>query len=385
MTPLCTLVAATLLAGQPPLPLKPADPSPQDRPVRGTTPRPPEFRAAGVDATVGEMRLEQQRVARLVVEKVMRRRNTGLFTDADLHTTIADIQRCADIEKSLAQLDGERVEAILNQLLLLSELEDYFQARADSGMVKAEVCLLVRFHRLGARASLLEEVKADPAVVRRHRANQVAVSKSLDAAFAKRAEGGILTEEDMLARAEGANSEVTSAATRGATPAERDAANRRAVESLKEAEKYFAQRSGRGLMKATTVDFVTSLRLDAELREVSAAEKPAADRVRQLREEQRDALRRVVKLEAGRRDGGLLTEADADQFRKAQGYLVEAELALAGDAKARRVVLARNLEEAVSHEDYCAKRVQGGTLGDSVQYRSIRERIEAEIRLKLAK
>ena len=391
MTPLGMLVAAILLAAQPPLPLSPqADRTPADRtpgapPAKVPLPNPPAFRAAGVDATVGEMRLEQRQVARLIIERATQRRNGGLFSNADLQTTIADIQRCADIEKSLAQLDGERVEAVLNQLLLLSELENYFQARAGAGIVSADTYLDASFHRLGARASLLEEVKADPAVIRRHREGQVAVGKSRDEEFAKRRAGGQFTSDEGFFGPERTNSEASSAASHAATPAERDAVNRKAVESLKEAEKYFTQQVAATLTKEATLHLVTYFRLDAELREVSAAENPPADRVRQLREQRRDAIRRAVELEAGRRDQGLFVHGDTDQLRTAQRYLIKAELALAADAEARRVLLARNLEEAVSYEKYCEGQAKAGIATKSRQYRSTCERIEAEIQLKLAK
>ena len=409
MTPLCTLVVATLLAAQPPLPLSPpADRTPgappakvpapkQQRPLadkevepgappaKVPVPKPPAFRAAGADATVGEMRLEQKQVARLVIEMAMFKLQGGHFTDADLRTTIADIQRCADIEKSLAQLDGERVEAVLTQLLSLTELESYFQARAAMGIGGADTYLDVRFHRLGARASLLEEVKADPAVIRRHREGQVAAGKSRDEEFAKRRAGGQFTANEAFFGPERTNSEASSAASHAATPAERDAVNRKAVESLKENEKYFTQRIASGIARESTLHLVTYLRLDAELREVSAAENPPADRVRQLREQRRDAIRRAVELEAGRRDKGLFGQGDTDQLRTAQRYLIKAELALAADAEARRVLLARNLEEAVSYEKRCEGEAKGGIASESRQYRSTRERIEAEIRLKLAK
>ena len=385
MTPLCTLVAGMLLAAQPPVPYAPVVPSPGAPPAQGAMPKPPAFRAAGVDATVGEMRLEQKYVARRVAEMAMAKRNGGLSTDADRHATFADIQRYAEIEKGLAVLDGERVEAILNQILSLSELEDYFRVRAGAGLVKEEAYLFVRFHRLGARASLLEEVKADPAVVRRHRESQVAVGKSRDEYFAKRAEAGVLAEDEVSSGAERANSEASSAAARAATPAERDAVNRKAVESLKDAEKYLAERIGGGLAKESTMHFVTYLRLDAELREVSAAEKPPVDRVLQLAERRRGVIRRALELMVAQRNGGLFLQTDTDQFRKAQGYLVEAELALAENAEARRVVLKRNLEVAVENEEYFAKRVANGMVHPSQRDRSTCDRIEAEIRLKLVK
>ena len=382
MTPLCTLVAGLLLAAQPPIPFSPAarTPTPQE-----AIPKPTGFRAAGVDATVTAMRREQQQVARRVAEAAMSKRNGGVSTDADLHATFADIQRYAEIEKGLAVLDGERVEAILTQILSLSELEDYFRLRAGGGLAKEEAYLFVRFHRLGARASLLEEVKADPAVVRRHRESQVAVGKRRDELFAKRVEGGGASAEEMLLRAESVSSEAASAAARAATPAERDAVNRKAVESLKDAEKYLAQGIAGGIARESTMYFVTYLRLDAELREVNAAEKPPVDRVLQLVERRRGVIRKTLELMVAQRNGGMFHEADTEQFRKAQGYLVEAELALAVDAEARRVLLKRNLEVAVEHEEYFAKRVAAGIVGQSQRDRSICDRIEAESRLNLAK
>ena len=232
---------------------------------------------------------------------------------------------------------------------------------------------------------MLEEVKADPAVIRRHRASQVAVGKSRDEEFAKRRAGGQFTANEAFFGPERTNSEASSAASHAATPAERDAVNRKAVESLKENEKYFAERIASGIARESTLHLVTYLRLDAELREVSAAENPPADRVRQLREQRRDAIRRAVELEAGRRDQGLFGQGDTDQLRTAQRYLIKAELALAADAEARRVLLARNLEVAVDNEEYFAKRVKGRLTNPSNHYRSICDRIEAEIRLKQAK
>ena len=127
------------------------------------------------------------------------------------------------------------------------------------------------------------------------------------------------------------------------------------------------------------------MRLDAELREVNAAETPPADRVRQLGERRRGVIREAVKLMTKQRDGGLFGDAEASTFRKAQGYLLESELALAADAEARRVLLERNVEEAVSYEKYYATRVAGGLVREDAHQRGIYDRIEAEIRLKLAK
>ncbi len=384
MTPLCTLVAGFLLAAQTPFPDKPADPRPRDLPARGATPKTPAFRAAGVDATVGAMRLEQKHVARQVINMAANMRQGGVSPGEVYRTAVADFQRSAEIEKSLTTSDEERVEAILSHVVLLFELESYLQARSSGSTGGAADYLHVRFHRLGVQASLLVAVKADPAVIRRHRESQVAVGKSLDDMLAVRAQSGTLSE-DMLVRAESVSSEATFAATRGAAPAERDAANRRAVECLKEAEKYVALRVTSRIASESTLHYVTYFRLDAELREVSAAEKPPADRVRQLREERRDAIRKVVELMAVRRAGGIFVEADIDQYRTAQVYLLEAELALAGDAEARRVLLKRNLKESIDHEECYAKRAAGGIANQSKSARCICDRIEAEIRLKLVK
>jgi hypothetical protein len=381
MTPLCTLLAATFLAAQPPIP----DRIPLHKPAQVAVPKPPGFRAAGVAATVGEMRLEQKHLARQIVNMFLMKRQGGIFTASDNCTAVADTLRCAQIEYALAQSEGERIEAVLLRVMSLLEMEQYAQARADFGTGGTAEYLQMRCHRLAAQACLLEEVKADPAVIRRHHESYIASCKKRDEAVAVRVLGGVASEEENLLGADEFSSEANLAASRAATPAERDATNRRMVESLKALEKDTARRIAGGVAASSNLPLVTYFRLDAELRELSVSEKPPADQVRQLGEQRKDAIRQAVKLMSARRNVGVFSDADTDRFRKAQSNLLDSELALAGDAAARRVLLERNLEEAVGNEKYWTSRAGAGMVFQASQHRSTYDRIEAEIRLKLAK
>ncbi len=385
MTPLYVLVAATLLAAQQPFPPSPADRTAGAPRAQIAIPRPAWYRAAGVAATVGEMRLEQKQVARWIVEMSAAVRQGGVSTAADYSTACADMLRRSQVDYAFAQSEGGRVDALLTQVASLLEMEAYTQGRMENGVGGHGDYLRAHCYRLAAQARLLEEVKADPAVIRRHHESQVAAGKRRDESFARRLQGAGASADEIVLAAEELNSEARLAASRAATPAERDATNRTAVESLKVTEQYFAKRAGAGMGQESILPLVTYLRLDAELREVNAAETPPADRVRQLGEQRRGVIREAVKLMSERRDGGLFLEVDAASFRKAQGYLLKSELALAADAEARRVLLERNVEEAVNAERYWELRVANGIVGAAAHQRGIYDRIEAEIRLKLAK
>ena len=129
------------------------------------------------------------------------------MSGADHATACADILRCAKIDYTLAQSESERVEAILTQVTSLFEIETYFQGRA-AGIVRNEEYSRARRHRLAAQARLLEEVKADPAVIRRHYEMQVVAGKKRDESVAGRLQGGLISGDEIVLAAEELNSEA---------------------------------------------------------------------------------------------------------------------------------------------------------------------------------
>ena len=104
MTPFCTLLAATLLAAQAPLFPSPADGTPLPKPAQVAVPKPPQFRAAGVAATVGEMRREQKSIVRRIVEMSTAKRQAGLRHRRGCNLPVACSDRVGNLRNDSGML-----------------------------------------------------------------------------------------------------------------------------------------------------------------------------------------------------------------------------------------------------------------------------------------